>query len=125
MTPNKNGAGNGGNACGFMVASGSAVPDLGRSAFPARILEPTATETKTNENEPQTSARLHGAFPAPALSSPWPASRLHNQQTNRFRTATSPRKMGGSHGGPRERRKNHHHDHRQFTPLSPGHELLV
>jgi len=28
-TPNKNGAGNGGNACGFMVASGSAVPDLG------------------------------------------------------------------------------------------------
>jgi len=28
-SPNKNGAGNGGNACGFMVASGSAVPDLG------------------------------------------------------------------------------------------------
>jgi hypothetical protein len=29
--PNKNGAGNGGNAYGFMVASGSAVPDLDRS----------------------------------------------------------------------------------------------
>jgi hypothetical protein len=32
MTPNKNGAGNGGLHCGFMVASGSAVPDLRRSA---------------------------------------------------------------------------------------------
>ena len=32
ITPNKNGAGNGGNAFGFMVASGSAVPDLDRSA---------------------------------------------------------------------------------------------
>src|SRR5688572_29151647 len=30
--PNKNGAGNGGLRFGFIVASGSAVPDLGRSA---------------------------------------------------------------------------------------------
>jgi hypothetical protein len=29
-TPNKDGAGNGGNASGFKVASGSAVPDLAR-----------------------------------------------------------------------------------------------
>ena len=27
--------------------------------------------------------------------------------------------MGGSPGGPREGRQNHHHDDRQFTPLSP------
>src|SRR6185436_934913 len=60
-----------------------------------------------NENGPQKIPWLRGAFPARAVSSRWPASRLHNQQTNLVGTATSPRKMGGSHGGPREGRQNH------------------
>ena len=36
------------------------------------------------------------------VSSPWPASRLQDKPTRRYRTATSPRKMGGILTKPRE-----------------------
>src|SRR5262245_35392589 len=86
------------------------------------------------ENDPQSIARLHGAFPAPAVSSPRPASRLHSQPPN-YSTATSPRNVGGIQPEPKDARRTlhqarvarsgHHHDQGRFTPLPPRHELLV
>ncbi len=85
----------------------------------------TEPPKQNNENNPQTSARLHGALHAHTVSSPWPESRLQNKLTNRCKTATSPGNMGGSSGGRQRAPKNHHHCQRQFIPLSPGYELLV
>src|SRR5262245_10482329 len=87
-------------------------------------LQEAEPRNQNNEKDFHRSVRFHGAFAAPAVCSPLPASasRLRNASNHRGKTATYPGLLGR-----RRRRRNQmlNNDHGQLATLLFANGLLV